>query len=197
MDEPTSFGYWVRRRRKALDLTQGDLARRVGCAEVTIQKIEADERRPAAQIAALLAEQLQIPPNERAAFLSAARGKLMPERGASPAAATRPSSREARASTPPHNLPSALTSFIGRTRELATTAAMLAEARLLTLTGPAGSGKTRLALELAGAVLEQFPDGVWLVELAPLCARRLSGGAPPAGAGARVRPRTDRYAGIR
>ena len=45
MDLPTSFGYWVRRRRKALDLTQAALAQRVGCAKVTIQKIEAEERR--------------------------------------------------------------------------------------------------------------------------------------------------------
>lgn len=63
-------------------------------------------------------------------------GELLPERAAAPAAATRPSSREARASAPAHNLPSALTSFVGRTRELATIAAMLAEARLLTLNGP-------------------------------------------------------------
>jgi predicted ATPase/DNA-binding XRE family transcriptional regulator len=167
MDDSASFGYWVRRQRKALDLTQATLARNVGCVEITIQKIEADERRPSPQIAALLAEQLQIPPDERAAFLAAARGELIPERAASPAAATRPSRREARASAPAHNLPSALTSFVGRTRELATIAALLAEARLLTLTGPGGSGKTRLALELASAVLHQFPDGVWLVELAP------------------------------
>jgi predicted ATPase/class 3 adenylate cyclase len=76
MDLPTSFGYWVRRRRKALDLTQGELARRVGCAEVTIQKIEADERRPSSQIAELLAEHLRIPPAERATFLQRARGEL-------------------------------------------------------------------------------------------------------------------------
>src|SRR5215510_12658606 len=76
MDESASFGYWVRRRRKALDLTQADLARRVGCAEVTIQKIEAEERRPSSQIAALLAEQLHIPPGERAEFLASARCEL-------------------------------------------------------------------------------------------------------------------------
>jgi predicted ATPase/class 3 adenylate cyclase/DNA-binding XRE family transcriptional regulator len=76
MDLPSSFGYWVRRRRKALDLTQADLARRVGCAEVTIQKIEADERRPSSQIAQLLAEQLGIPPAERPTFLQCARGAL-------------------------------------------------------------------------------------------------------------------------
>jgi predicted ATPase/class 3 adenylate cyclase len=79
MDLPTSFGYWVRRRRKALDLTQADLARRVGCAEVTIQKIEADERRPSRQIVELLAEHLRIPPADRATFLQRARGELASE----------------------------------------------------------------------------------------------------------------------
>jgi len=76
MDLPTSFGYWVRRRRKALDLTQAELARRVGCAEVTIQKIEADERRPSSQIAELLSEHLGIPLAERATFLQRGRGEL-------------------------------------------------------------------------------------------------------------------------
>src|SRR5947207_11648717 len=79
MDIPTSFGYWVRRRRKALDLTQSELARRVGCAEVTIQKIEADERRPSSQIAELLAEHLGIPLGDRAAFLQHARGEVVVE----------------------------------------------------------------------------------------------------------------------
>jgi len=51
MVETASFGYWVRRRRKALDLTQAELARRVGAAAITIQKIEADERRPSRQVA--------------------------------------------------------------------------------------------------------------------------------------------------
>jgi len=75
--EPTaSFGYWVRRRRKTLDLTQEELARQVGCAEVTIKKIEADERRPSRQIAERLADRLQIAPAERAAFVQAARGEL-------------------------------------------------------------------------------------------------------------------------
>ena len=69
MDEPTSFGYWVRQRRKALDLTQANLARNVRLRGDHDQKIEADERRPSPQIAALLAEHLQIPPDERAAFL--------------------------------------------------------------------------------------------------------------------------------
>ncbi|MEP7357510.1 MAG: adenylate/guanylate cyclase domain-containing protein, partial [Anaerolineales bacterium] len=68
----------------------------------------------------------------------------------------------------PHNLPLQLTSFIGRERELAEVSRMLATTRLLTLTGPGGTGKTRLALQTATEVLETWPQGAWLVELAPL-----------------------------
>jgi predicted ATPase/class 3 adenylate cyclase len=67
-----------------------------------------------------------------------------------------------------HNLPIQLTSFIGRERELAELTPLLLAHRLLTLTGPGGAGKTRLSLSLAADVLEQFADGVWHVELAPL-----------------------------
>jgi class 3 adenylate cyclase len=80
MSEMHSFGYWVRRRRKALDLTQAELAKRVGCAEVTIRRIEADERRPSRQVAELLAEQLQVAAEERPAFLKAARAELAADR---------------------------------------------------------------------------------------------------------------------
>ena len=67
-----------------------------------------------------------------------------------------------------HNLPTSLSSFVGRERELADVQARLAGARLLTLTGVGGCGKTRLALEVARAVLDRYADGVWLVELAEL-----------------------------
>jgi predicted ATPase len=63
-------------------------------------------------------------------------------------------------------LPAPLTSFVGRERELAEVARLLGVARLLTLTGPGGVGKTRLALRLAEGAAAGFPDGVWLVELA-------------------------------
>src|ERR671932_720278 len=69
---------------------------------------------------------------------------------------------------PSHNMPLALTSFIGREREIAEVKRLLAHTRLLTLTGPGGCGKTRLALAVASEVVEQFEDGVWLVELASL-----------------------------
>jgi predicted ATPase/DNA-binding SARP family transcriptional activator len=65
-----------------------------------------------------------------------------------------------------HNLPSQLTSFIGREKEIAALKDMLHSARLVTLTGPGGTGKTRLALQTAAGLVEQFADGVWLVELA-------------------------------
>jgi predicted ATPase len=65
-----------------------------------------------------------------------------------------------------HNLPIAVTSFVGREHELADIPPRLQSARLLTLTGVGGSGKTRLAIELARRVVEQYRDGVWLVELA-------------------------------
>jgi WD40 repeat protein/transcriptional regulator with XRE-family HTH domain len=80
MSDTASFGEWIRRRRKALDLTREVLAQRVGCAVVTIRKIEADERRPSLQIAERLAECLQIPLVDRAAFLQAARAELAVDR---------------------------------------------------------------------------------------------------------------------
>jgi predicted ATPase/class 3 adenylate cyclase len=66
----------------------------------------------------------------------------------------------------PNNLPAQLTSFIGRETELADLRTLLASNRLLTLTGPGGTGKTRLALQLASEVLDTFAAGAWLIELA-------------------------------
>ncbi len=67
-----------------------------------------------------------------------------------------------------NNLPFQVTSFVGREQELAQATDLLASERLLTFVGPGGTGKTRLALQVAAESLESFPDGVWLVELAPL-----------------------------
>ena len=71
------------------------------------------------------------------------------------------------AAKPLHNLPVQLTSFIGREKEIAAVKQLLQRARLVTLTGPGGTGKTRLALQVAAGLLEQFADG------------RLAGGAGP------------------
>ena len=68
----------------------------------------------------------------------------------------------------PHNLPIQLTSFIGRENEITEVKRLLSAARLVTLTGSGGAGKTRLALQVAADVLDRNPDGVWLVEFAPI-----------------------------
>jgi predicted ATPase/class 3 adenylate cyclase len=73
----------------------------------------------------------------------------------------------------PNNLPQQVTSFVGRQRELAEITKLLGSSRLLSLCGAGGIGKTRLSLQLAANVLDDYPDGVWLVELAPLTDARL------------------------
>jgi predicted ATPase/class 3 adenylate cyclase len=68
----------------------------------------------------------------------------------------------------PNNLPTALTSFVGRERELAEGRRLLGTSRLLTLTGPGGTGKTRLSLQIAAASADDFPEGVYFVPLASI-----------------------------
>src|SRR5215216_3757691 len=84
MEDSASFGVLVKRHRKALDLTQAELAGRVGCALGTIRKIETDERRPSKQVAARLADQLQLAPEGLAVFLKAARAEVGVDRLAPP-----------------------------------------------------------------------------------------------------------------
>jgi predicted ATPase/class 3 adenylate cyclase/DNA-binding CsgD family transcriptional regulator len=68
----------------------------------------------------------------------------------------------------PNNLPTQLTSFVGREKELADVNRLLQNTHLLTLIGPGGTGKTRLSIQAASEMLDQYPDGVWFVELAPI-----------------------------
>src|SRR5262245_36308176 len=147
METTISFGYWIRRQRKALDLTQQTLANKVGCSVAAIKKIESDERRPSRQIAERMAEALGVPVEQRRICLEVARGiKSVDQLSLA---------REAVASIPsetaislPHNLPMQLTSFIGRERELEEVKQLLWHTHLLTLTGIGGTGKTRLAFHL-------------------------------------------------
>lgn len=75
---------------------------------------------------------------------------------------------DARSDPPTGNLPAAVSSFVGRVTELDEVSRQLSARRLVTLIGPGGAGKTRLALEVAGRMRASFDDGAWLVELAPL-----------------------------
>jgi predicted ATPase/class 3 adenylate cyclase len=71
-------------------------------------------------------------------------------------------------SAAPQRLPAQFTSFVGRDTEIAELRELLAQHRLVTLTGDGGAGKTRLAIEVAGRVLDEFPEGVWYIDLAPI-----------------------------
>lgn len=88
----------------------------------------------------------------------------------------------------PNNLPIQLTSFIGREGELETVTRLLASTRLLTLTGPGGCGKTRLALQVAAELVRGFGDGVWCVELAALSDQSLVPQAVAVALGIREEP---------
>jgi predicted ATPase/transcriptional regulator with XRE-family HTH domain len=179
MDTIDSFGYWVRRRRKSLDLTQEELAQRVSCAVVTLRKIEADERHPSQQLAERLAAGLALPTADRPLFLAAA--------AAHRAAAHLPPFAANHLPRPLTNLPAPVTSTVGRATA---TAALLDDlgrrrVRLLTLTGPVGVGKTRLALEAGRQLLASFGDGVWLVALASVHDPDMVAAAAAAALGAR------------
>lgn len=169
MDTEVSFGAWVSKRRQALDLNREQLARCAGCSVSALRKIEGDERRPSRQLAALLADCLQIPPEERPIFLQVARGQLRVERLAGPT----PAMDEGPGETPSQPVlcpPTPPTPLIGREAELATLARLLRDpqCRLLTLIGPGGIGKTRLAMEVAATQSKLFSDGICFTPLAPL-----------------------------
>ena len=169
MNAEPSFGQWLKKRRRALDLTQEELAQRVPCAVITVQKIEANERRPSKQMAERLAEHLDVAAEDLPAFVTFARMKP----GAQwPATAWRvahlaPWSPWRRHLT---NLPVQPTRLIGRDRDVAAVRQRLLGdgTRLLTLLGPPGVGKTRLAVQVGAVVLDDFGDGLYWVELAPV-----------------------------
>jgi predicted ATPase/DNA-binding XRE family transcriptional regulator len=171
MDPEVSFGAWFTRRRKALDLTREQLAGQVGYSVSALRKIEGDERRPSRQMAELLANCLQVPPDQRPTFVKVARGQLRVERlaAAVPTTATglAPGDELPR---PAPRLPRPPTPLIGREPELTELARLLRDpqCRLLTLVGAGGIGKTRLAIEVACRHQDSFPDGAFFVSLASL-----------------------------
>lgn len=88
----------------------------------------------------------------------------------------------------PHNLPVQLTDFIGRGDELEEVSHLVSESRLLTLTGVGGTGKTRLALQVGAEIVEDFPDGVWVVDLIPVTDGEMVDNAVAAALGVRDQP---------
>jgi predicted ATPase/DNA-binding XRE family transcriptional regulator len=173
-----SFGEVLRHHRLAAGLSQQALAERAGLSVDAISALEAGRRGGVRlETARRLAEGLALAGEDRALFLAAARpgGPALP-RSTAPAPAGPPGhllppSPVAPSSAPPtvHDvLPRRSGALIGREHAVATLVELVRHAALLTLVGPPGVGKTRLALHVAGAVAAAFADGVVVVPLAPL-----------------------------
>lgn len=183
--ETTTVGQWIKRLRAEQDLTQEKVAELVGCSTLTLRFIEIGKRRPSEAMAERIATALQVPAAQREEFLRLARlstkeapqppqpqALAMYDRGqVSPAlpAAAHPRPGRIRA---PQELSLAATSLIGRETEINTLTALLCEENqpLVTIVGPGGMGKTRLAQQVALKLQTHFADGAAFVPLASVAA---------------------------
>jgi predicted ATPase/transcriptional regulator with XRE-family HTH domain len=174
------FGARLRHYRELAGLSQDQLAERAGLSAKAIGALERGERRrPHPQTVDLLVKALGLGPAERAALVAAAvgHGSALPV-ASSLASSSRPAVADsepipaapllAEGVTSRSNLPAPPTAFVGREREVGELTDLLRrrDGRLVTLTGPGGTGKTRLAIEVADRVGPAFPDGVFFVSLA-------------------------------
>jgi predicted ATPase/DNA-binding XRE family transcriptional regulator len=153
----TTFADVLRHLRTVASLSQEDLAERAGLSLRGVSDLERGVRRtPHLITVRMLADALELSPPDRQALLAAARPETLPDSDAGPFARG--------------PLPTPLTALIGREQELADLIALLGQAnvRLVTLTGPGGTGKTRLALEVGAHLQGTFNDGVVFVDLAPV-----------------------------
>jgi predicted ATPase/DNA-binding XRE family transcriptional regulator len=151
-NEGASFGARLRRLREASGLSQEELAHRAGLTPNAVGTLERGERRrPYPNTVRALADALDLDDAERAKLISS-----VPTRS--------------RITVAERALPAPPTPLIGRDRDVRSINDLLRHdrARVVTLTGPGGVGKTRLAIEVASRVMEEFPDGVIFVDLAPL-----------------------------
>jgi predicted ATPase/DNA-binding XRE family transcriptional regulator len=142
------FGRLLRQLRDDAGLTQEELAEAAGLSPRSVSDLERGVNLTARKdTARLLADALGLAGPQRALFEAAARGPLI---------------------ATPNNLPVQLTPFVGREDDVAAVRRAVAAARLVTLTGTGGIGKTRLAVAAAAGVPDAFPDGLWWVALAPV-----------------------------
>src|SRR5919199_3199752 len=143
-DDHRPFAELLRRYRSAAGVTQEELAERAGITAKAVGALERGERRqPWPDAVRRLADALGLAEDARAAFLAAVSRQ--------PVAAPLPTAQ--------WRLPAPLTPLVGRGREVADVSRLLAQARLVTLTGVGGTGKTRLALQVAAESREVFPGG--------------------------------------
>ena len=130
MKKEISFGTWLYKKRRSMDLSRKAFADQVGCAQVTLRRIENDTLKPSKELALILLEKVGIPEHERPQWVQYARGLAgYPEKNvvASP-------------TKPMTNLPFLLTTFIGREKEQTEIIQHMNKYRLVTLTGSGGVG---------------------------------------------------------
>ena len=155
----STFGELLKYLRKREELTQRDLAIQVGYSDTQISRLEQNQRVPdAATLRALFVPALHLErePQWVERLLELAKQARLGELSETAKRVT------------PNNLPTSLTTFIGREKEQAEILQLMRTHRLVTLTGSGGVGKTRISLKVGGQVIDEYPNGVWLAELAAL-----------------------------
>jgi predicted ATPase/DNA-binding XRE family transcriptional regulator len=173
-----SFGELLKYLRQRAGLTQAEFGLAAGYSRAHVARLENNQRQPdVTAVRAKFIEALRLQPN------SATTAQLIEL-----AQAAHSRARMVSMQSQDHNLPAPLTSFIGRSRELVELSRLLPSARLLTLTGAGGVGKTRLGLEFAQKLQAKMADGVWLAELASLTDGSLVAQAVMHALGLRDRP---------
>ena len=156
-----SFGEWLKRRRGAGGWTQKQLAQQINCSISALRKMEAEERRPSMETIHQLAEVFDIPQEERKPFVRFARGDWQ----AVSSIETKDAPWRASKVVPRSNLPTSMTSFIGREKEIDEVANLLTKYRLVSLAGAGGVGKSRLSQQVGQKLLNHYLNGVWFVAL--------------------------------
>jgi predicted ATPase/DNA-binding XRE family transcriptional regulator len=184
----SSFASLLLDLRRAAGPTQEALAERAGLSARAIQHLEAGETRPYRATVRGLARGLALSGVALRRFEAAAPPQTRSRRAAPAARAPAPGATN---EVPAGTLPAPLTSFVARERELRALRDALVRARLLTLVGTGGCGKTRLALELATRAADRFSGGAWFVDLAPLTAAAHAPAAVAAALGVMPHPRED------
>jgi predicted ATPase/DNA-binding CsgD family transcriptional regulator/DNA-binding XRE family transcriptional regulator len=162
VDDSAAFGEALRRFRHGRRLTQVQLARHAGLSERAISDLERGLKRPQRATIRLLADALRLESGDVEALEQAARSRQVLPRVTSGGSGL------------PH-LPAVRTSFVGRQDDVASLRTLLdpkgasqGHAQLVTLTGAGGCGKTRLAIEVARGMIDEFTDGVWFIDLSSI-----------------------------